>query len=133
MKPHRIRLNRQWEMNFFRVNGPKISSVDLPFRLSAEQSTSSITDVILIRRFGKPRMSDPRETIWLRIEGICGTFRVMLNESELSGSSNSFQEWEVTRLLQERNELEVSLLDPQENDGIGGDVYLEIRSEASSE
>jgi len=84
------------------------------------------------RHFGIPRQIDAHERIWLTFAGADARADVWLNGRLLGqeeGAAAPF-EFEVTTLLQARNELTVEVEAPAGNGGLYGEVALEIRCTA---
>jgi beta-galactosidase/beta-glucuronidase len=85
------------------------------------------------RHFGYPGRIDENERVWLTFAGVEGTAEIRLN-GEFLGRRDSAQqsfEFDITRLLRDRNELRVELEGP-ETGGLTGEVALEIRLEESA-
>jgi hypothetical protein len=87
--------------------------------------------VSFYRRFGRPSNLSPAETVWLVFEHVVGSTEVRLND-ELLARLNETGSFDVTHLLTERNQLEVTLDATDDACGIVGDVVLEIRSERTT-
>src|SRR5581483_7556989 len=84
------------------------------------------------RRFGIPRQIDAHERVWLTLAGADSRAEVWLNGLLLGqheGAGEPF-EFEVTTLLQDRNELTVEVEAPTGNGGLYGEVALEVRCSA---
>jgi hypothetical protein len=81
------------------------------------------------RRFGYPGRIDDYERVWLTFAAVSGRAYVSLNSSEL-GFITGAAEFEVTRLLQERNVLQVDLDGSGGDVGLQGEVALEVRHTA---
>ena len=80
------------------------------------------------RSFGQPRQADPRERVWLVIEGISGTGTVRLNEHELGAiAGSSTIQFDITDLLDARNRLQIEIVAADDSGGVTGEVALEIR------
>lgn len=85
--------------------------------------------VLFRRRFGYPGRIDDYERVWLTFERIDGTSRIRLNDQQVGqGDTGSF-EFEVTSLLQPRNQLEV-IVEALGDGGLVGEVAMEIRCTA---
>jgi hypothetical protein len=84
------------------------------------------------RRFGYPGRIDAHERVWLTFEGLSGTAEVWLNGRRLGRSKKSENpfEFEITELLQMRNELVVQIDAPEGSRGWCGEVALEVRCTA---
>src|SRR5207248_1449479 len=80
------------------------------------------------RRFGYPGRIDDYERVWLRFGEIAGRAAVTLNDTMLD-TIDGPAEFEVTRLLRERNLLQVEL-EGSGGDAGCGDVALEVRRTA---
>jgi hypothetical protein len=81
------------------------------------------------RSFGYPGRIDAHERVWLTFAGIGGEAQVRLND-HLLGHISAASEFEVTALLQRRNELVVEIEGTSEQGGLWGEVALEIRCTA---
>lgn len=79
------------------------------------------------RRFGLPRQIDPHERLWLTFDGLSDAGRVSLNGQFLGEhvGTTPFR-FEVTGLLQARNELIVEVVSSGGEGGLWGEVALEI-------
>jgi hypothetical protein len=116
MYPHRIRLAGPWECGQERVILPRHwSNLAVPVRLR--------------RRFGYPGRIDDYERVWLTFASVAGRALVCLNGTAL-GSIEGPAEFEVTRLLGERNALEVEFAARGGDAGLTGEVALEVRRTA---
>src|SRR5262249_2999847 len=84
------------------------------------------------RHFGYPGRLDATDRVWLTFAGVDGTALICLNGQFLgrheSGAA-SF-EFEVTALLQSRNELQVEVDAPSDRGGLCGEVAMEVRCTA---
>jgi hypothetical protein len=81
------------------------------------------------RRFGYPGRIDDYERVWLTFAGVAGSAFVCLN-STTWGPCASPCEFEVTRLLGERNLLKVDVEGSGGDAGLWGEVALEVRRTA---
>ncbi|HEY1860151.1 MAG TPA: hypothetical protein VGG61_07345 [Gemmataceae bacterium] len=84
------------------------------------------------RRFGYPGRIDDYERVWLTFDGIDGAADIRLNGRALSKMDKNAEqaEFEVTALLQARNELVVDVETTVDAGGLWGEVALEIRCSA---
>jgi len=85
-----------------------------------------------VRRFGVPRRIDAHERVWLTFAGVDAAAAVWLNGDFLGrheGASDPF-EFDITALLQARNELRVEVEGSAESGGLWGEVALEVRCTA---
>jgi hypothetical protein len=81
------------------------------------------------RRFGKPARIDSRERVWLIVEACRGALTIELNGAGLGSTANGVAfESDVTHLLSPRNEVQIDVTGTDDNDGLTGEVRLEIRS-----
>jgi hypothetical protein len=88
--------------------------------------------VRFLRRFGYPGRIDAHERVWLTFAGVEGTADISLNGTPLGrreGSAGQFG-FEVTPLLQERNQLQVDIEAAGGDGGLWGEVALEVRCTA---
>ena len=128
MYPYRIRLRGPWEAEPLDPPG-EVRRVDMPARLG-ECGLGDCRRVLLRRRFGRPRRIDQHERLWLigeRLAG-CGEFRV--NGEWVGACSGGSFAFPVTPLIGDRNQLTVDLIAGGPDDGLAGDVALEIRCSA---
>jgi len=125
MGVHRIRLHGPWQIRPHHSDTPAFA-MTIPGTLREGGLGDYTGRVSLHRRFGKPTHLDASEFVWLTFDEIRGLQSVKLNGVQLSSAGERI-EFEVTRLLQDRNEIEVVLLAEDETCGIVGCVILEIR------
>lgn len=130
MYPHYIRLRGPWVCEPFGENAPPKTRMSIPCRWDEGGLKGFIGKVRFRRRFGKPRRLDPHERVWLKMEGISGHGRVLLNETSIGEVSTTESEWDVTPLIGDRNELVVEIESTTSPGGITGEVALEIRTTA---
>jgi hypothetical protein len=143
MYPHRIRLRGPWEcepltravkqadgrMEMVPEALPPPCRMTLPCRWAEGGLQGFSGRVRFRRRFGTPRQLDPHELVWLTFAGIDDAAQVALNDRFLGRQEKAAEpfEFEVTRLLRERNELVVDVEGPASSGGLWGEVALEIR------
>jgi hypothetical protein len=83
------------------------------------------------RRFGEPRQIDAHERVWLTFSGAENLAEVGLNGVRLGRHEGHGPfEYEITSLLDERNELVVEVEAIDDTGGLWGEVALEIRCTA---
>jgi beta-galactosidase/beta-glucuronidase len=142
MYPHRIRLRGPWECEpLARVviagndrketvttDLPAPRKMTMPCRWSEGGLPNFAGRVRFRRHFGYPGRIDENEQVWLTFAGIEGVAEIWLNGQFLGRREESQQpfEFEITRLLQSRNELRVEV-EGAETGGLSGEVALEIR------
>jgi beta-galactosidase/beta-glucuronidase len=142
MYPHRIRLRGPWECEplariGIAAGGQKeITTTDLPaprkMTIPCRWHEGGLKDfagrVRFRRNFGYPGRIDENERVWLTFAGIEGAAEVWLNGKFLGRQEDAQRpfEFEITRLLRDRNDLCVEVEGP-ETGGISGEVALEIR------
>lgn len=129
--PHRIRLRGPWDV----VPLPESASLPprhakMPCRLADAGLAGYAGKVRLLRRFGFPGRIDSFERVWLVCDGFDGVARVALNDASLADNVRSRFAFEVTPLLQLRNQLEIDLEAANDQAGLRGEVALEIRCQA---
>jgi len=146
MYPHRIRLRGPWECEPLarlvrRADGahelvtqglPPGLRMTMPARWRDGGLPGFAGRVRLRRRFGYPGRIDAYERVWLTCAGLEGVADVRLNEVALgrrAGADGQF-EFDVTALLQPRNELTVDVEDATGAGGLWGEVALEVRCTA---
>jgi hypothetical protein len=81
------------------------------------------------RRFGFPGRLDAFERVWLTGAGVSDRAEVRLNGRLLGSAAGAFA-FEVTPLLQVRNELLVEVEGSADRGGLWGEVALEVRCSA---
>ncbi|HEX4592047.1 MAG TPA: hypothetical protein VH120_19085, partial [Gemmataceae bacterium] len=128
MYPHRIRLRGPWEAEPLDPPG-ETRRVTMPASL-AECGLGDYRRVRFRRRFGRPRQIDAHERVWLVGEGIVGRGSVKLNGFNIGEIGPGTFEFLVPEELAERNELTIELTADSPDDGLRGDVALEIRCSA---
>jgi hypothetical protein len=134
--PHRIRLRGPWECEpLVRIPAdaplPPKCRMTLPCRWGPGGLAAFAGQVRFRRRFGFPGRLDTFERVWLTFGGVESTAEVWLNGRVL-GRHEGVEpfEFEVTSLLQVRNELRVEVQGPAERGGLWGEVALEVRCSA---
>jgi hypothetical protein len=163
MYPHRIRLRGPWECEPLARTvlhaGGRIDTLDDPpppcrMTMPCRWHDGGLKDfagrVRFRRRFGYPGRIDPHERVWLTFAGVDYFAAVWLNGQELGRHRGAFApfEYDVTALLQPRNELVVEVDCPAPdadtlvrpllprgavqhgNGGLWGEVALEVRCPA---
>ncbi len=133
--PHRIRLRGPWECEpLERLPGggpvPAPRRMHLPCRWQESGLSGFTGRVRFRRRFGYPGQIDDYERVWLTLAGFEGRAEILLNGTQLGQADQGPVEFEVTRLLQERNCLEVIVESQSPQAGLWGEVALEIRCSA---
>ncbi|MCI0639329.1 MAG: hypothetical protein L0Y72_29245 [Gemmataceae bacterium] len=127
MYPHRMRLLGPWECQ---PQDCPPCTVRIPCRLSDAGLEDVAGPVRFQRRFGRPRRIDDYERVWLTFANVCGAVAIRLNDQLLGeGLSGDFS-FDVTANLGDRNRLEVTLEVATPNDGLCGEVALEVRCTA---
>lgn len=135
MYPHRIRLRGPWEYEpLARVDGtgaPSPGSMTMPCRWHAGGLADFSGKVRFRRRFGFPSRIDTHERVWLTFAGADRSAEVWLNGTFLGRHDGDGPfEFEITGLLQARNELRIDLEGSAQRGGLWGEVALEIRCTA---
>lgn len=133
MYPHRIRLRGPWDCEpLTRTDSaqplPPRCRMAMPCRWG--QILGDFAGRVRFRRhFGFPGRLDPHEHVWLTFAGVEGHAEVSLNGQALgsgAGAEGPF-EFEITGLLQVRNELTVEVSAAGGAGGLWGEVALEVR------
>jgi beta-mannosidase len=143
MYPHRIRLRGPWECEplarmLVRPDGgvetlsgplPAACRMTMPCRWNEGGLGDFAGRVRFRRRFGYPGRIDAHERVWLTFAGVDAVAEAHLNGHSLGRHQvvNRPFEFEVTALLQARNELIVDVEAPSGNGGLWGEVALEVR------
>jgi hypothetical protein len=150
MYPHRMRLLGPWECEplsggrkplsggcqppegALRGLTPPARRVTMPCRWRDCGLDDFAGVVRFLRRFGYPGRIDDHERVWLTFAGVEGRADVSLNGAPLGRREGSEGpgEFEVTRLLQERNLLQVDIEAAGGDAGLFGEVALEVRCTA---
>jgi beta-galactosidase/beta-glucuronidase len=137
MYPHRIRLRGPWDFKpLARIVSeeplPPAGRMTMPARWGEGGLRGFAGRVRFQRRFGYPGQIDAEERVWLTFAGVEGVADMRLNGHDLGqrdGALGPF-EFEVTSLLQVRNELQVEVEAAGDSGGLWGDVALEVRRTA---
>jgi beta-galactosidase/beta-glucuronidase len=80
------------------------------------------------RHFGYPGRIDENERVWLTFAGIEGAAEIWLNGQFLGRQEQARPfEFDVTKLLGDRNDLRVEVEGEAETGGLWGEVAMEIR------
>ena len=129
MYPHRIRLRGPWDCEpLTGAAGPL--RMNLPCRWAEGGLGDFAGRVRFRRRFGYPGRIDDYERVWLTCDALEGSAAVALNGHFLTETRGPAGfEFEVTALLQPRNELVVEMEGPATG-GLWGEVALEVRRTA---
>jgi hypothetical protein len=137
MYPHRIRLRGPWECEPLAAASanqplPPPLRMMLPCRWGDGGLGDFAGRVRFRRRFGRPRQLDVDEHVWLTLGGVEGMVALWLNGEPLSARLErpGLLEFEVTSLLQERNELTIEVEAVGGEGGLWGEVALEVRCPA---
>jgi glycosyl hydrolase family 2 len=138
MYPHRIRLRGPWECTPLARTAGQASPLPAPCRVTmpCRWRDAGLGDfsgcVRFVRRFGAPRQIEVHERVWLTFAGADAAATVWLNGALLGrheGACDPF-EFDITSLLQPRNELRVDVEGSAETGGMWGEVAVEIRCTA---
>lgn len=135
MYPHRMRLHGPWKCQPLEAGEhdrtlPQDREVPMPGRIR-EQGLMRFFGLILFQRsFGKPRQIDDWERVWLTFDRIDGSADIRLNGQWLMRKQSGKVAHDITSLLGERNRLEVYLNALSDEEGITGEVALEVRARA---
>jgi hypothetical protein len=131
MYPHRIRLRGPWECTPIGIEAPAARRVNMPGRWEHAGLLGFRGAALFARKFGYPGKADrDLEHIWLICDGCTGCCEVRLNGQLLAQNPGASFAFDVTRLLCERNQLEVLIQGENEDAGVWGEVALEIRKDA---
>jgi hypothetical protein len=132
--PHRIRLRGPWECEPLPARAgdlvPAGRRVTMPCGWEAAGLAGFTGRARFTRRFGYPGNIDDDERVWLTCEGLQGPADVTLNGSELTRGHNGPFAFDATRLLQERNRLDIVIEGHPNAGGLWGEVALEVRRTA---
>jgi len=125
MSVHRIRLHGPWQVRPHDVHLSP-GRMTIPGSLREGGFADFKGRVSMHRQFGKPTNLDAHDQVWLAFDEIRGLESISLNGLELHAHGERL-EFEVTGLLQKRNEIEVVLICEEDRCGVVGKVLLEIR------
>ncbi len=128
MYPHRIRLRGPWECE--PINGPPAWRVTMPSGWIDAGLADYHGLARFTRKFGYPGRLDDTEHVWLTCDGCTGCREVRLNGQLLTQESCGVFAFDVTKILAERNQLEVLISGETDHAGLWGEVALEIRKDA---
>ncbi|MGE3804216.1 MAG: sugar-binding domain-containing protein [Gemmataceae bacterium] len=134
MYPHRIRLRGPWDCEPLAGEAgtaPAARTVTMPCTWSEAGLEGFAGKALFRRRFGAPRQLDAGERVWLTFEGLSQHAEVWLNE-ELLGQHRGAGpvEFEITKRIDDRNELVVEVENGADEGGLWGEVAVEIRCDA---
>ena len=135
MYPHRIRLRGPWECEpLARADAgplPPACRMTMPCRWAAGGLADFTGRVRFRRRFGFPGRIDGHERVWLTFAGVDRVAEVWLNGTGLGRHEGDGPfEFDVTNLLQVRNELVAEVEGSASHGGLFGEVALEVRCSA---
>lgn len=142
MYPHRIRLRGPWECQplarfvigadgrneTVTTNLPAPLRMIMPCRWSEGGLNAFSGRVRFRRHFGYPGRIDEHERVWLTFAGVDRAAEIWLN-GQFLGRQEGVRpfEFEVTKLLGNRNDLRVEVEGEAETGGLCGEVAMEIR------
>ena len=126
--PHRIRLRGPWDVVPLDGSGP--CHMTMPGRLADAGLVGFAGQVRLIRRFGFPGRIDDFERVHLICDGFDGVANVSVNGRTLGERLEGRFAFEVTALLESRNQLEVLLEAANDQAGLWGETAMEVRCRA---
>src|SRR6266446_4224520 len=142
MYPHRIRLRGPWECEplarfvmgadgrkeEIATNLPSPRKITKPCRWNEGGLNDFSGRVRFRRHFGYPGRVDDNERVWLTFAGVEATAQIWLNGQFLGRQTGPRPfEFEVTKLLGNRNDLRVDIKGDSIKGGLYGEVALEIR------
>ncbi len=128
MYPHRIRLRGPWECQRLDGSAATVQRVAMPCRWPEAGLARYVGAVRFTRRFGYPGRIDDAERVWITCAGLTGRADVSLNEVVLATGVTGPFAIPVTKLLEERNYLEILLHGDDDSAGLWGEVAMEIRT-----
>jgi hypothetical protein len=126
---HTIRLRDPWQISALPSTGDGSSrETNVPGDWSDTLGTDYRGQARYVRRFGLPTNLDPDERVFLVVGEVVEQATIMLNGSQLGRQLHAEGErrYEMTPLLQPRNELVIFVEARQALGGILGEVKLEI-------
>lgn len=123
-KPHQIRIRGPWT---FRLENGDQGSMKIPGPWERDES-----QVTFVRGFNWLARLEPAESVWLIFQGYAGCGPVSVNGTQIGELTDGPAAFELTSLLQPRNELRISMnfeaVPEQSPRGLWGDVALEVRT-----
>jgi hypothetical protein len=125
--PHRIRLRGPWEYDATGGAAGR-GRLSLPAALSGTALAEHSGPVRFSRRFGYPGRIDAGERVWLLVEGLASAAAISLNGTDLGSAAEAG--FDVTSLLEPRNELTVELAVTAGQGAPWNEVCLEVRRTA---
>jgi hypothetical protein len=126
--PHRIRLRGPWECE--PQGGPPARRVIMPCRWLEAGLADFHGAARFTRSFGYPGRVDDSEHVWLTCDGCTGCREVRLNGQLLTRESCHDFAFDVSKILSQRNRLEILIQGDTDEAGVWGEVALEIRKDA---
>ena len=134
MYPHRMRLHGPWECEPLAARDetplPPPRRMVPPACLRDAGLAGFAGQVRLRRRFGYPGRIDSYEHVWLTLAAVVGRAEIAVNGQTLGIDQTGTLEFEITRLLEARNRLEIVLDAEADDAGLIGEIALEIRRDA---
>ncbi|MBX9679418.1 MAG: hypothetical protein K2X38_11700 [Gemmataceae bacterium] len=126
--PHRIRLRGPWDV--VPLDGSTPRHMTMPGRLADAGLVGFSGWVKLIRRFGFPGRLDAFERVHLLCDGFEGIATVSVNGTMIGEQFERRFAFEITSLLEPRNQLEVALDAANDQAGLWGETAMEVRCQA---
>src|SRR5687767_3486483 len=131
MYPHRIRLRGPWECEPIGPAAPPPRRVTIPCGWDAAGLAEFRGRARFTRKFGYPGKADRDvEHFWLTCADANGCCEIHLNHQLLSAESCASFAFDVTSIIQDRNQLEVLIDGGGARPGLWSEVALEIRRDA---
>ncbi|MBI3412271.1 MAG: hypothetical protein HY040_28465 [Planctomycetes bacterium] len=126
--PHRIRLRGPWESSIPSGADAVVGRIHLPCSLNETRLRDYAGPVRFTRSFGYPGRIDADERVWLIIAGLEREAEIVLNGRECGLHAAGFVELDATKLLSDRNRLEIVMAKLPDQKNLWEDVALEIRA-----
>jgi hypothetical protein len=130
MYPHRIRLRGPWDFEPQGAGAPPPGRLLFPAAWPDARLGDWSGRVVLRRKFGYPGRIDAHERVWLVGESVSGPAEVRLAGQALGLVTCDCFAFDVTRLLAQRNLLEIELDVGPERTRLWDDIALEVRATA---
>jgi hypothetical protein len=127
MYPHRIRLRGPWDTKFTSSEGRVTEArINLPATWAA-LSRDIVGPIQLVRNFGRPRELDADEHVWLIWSDVSQTGNLWFNGNLVLDAMPKGGAFDVTSLIEGRNELTIEIGSPGSPNARLGDFALEVR------
>lgn len=128
--PHRIRLRGPWGIQPLTEPAMPPRMVKMPCRWAVAAGPGFTGRVRCCRSFGNLGRLDATERVWLTFSGFTCPAEVRLNGTLLGAALCGASDFEVTNLLGQRNQLELTMTAGPDQEDSWEEVALEVRATA---